>query len=163
MLALPCSAKPYTYAVDRPSISIGYRARKEMGMMYSGWARRYVTGEWKDRRRACCACRTPAGHVSKQGPSDAQAAFLFILPTFSRGSTTPPLSRGSIEQVPDVSRVRKSQQAPGCKAQVETGERRVRAIEFVYCLVQAMISSSVCTSGPGLCSRAAHTHKLARH
>ncbi len=33
--------------------------------------------------------------------------FYFILPTFSRGSTTPPLSRGSIEQVPDVSRARK--------------------------------------------------------
>jgi hypothetical protein len=36
----------------------------------------------------------------------------------------------------------------------EDGKEYIRAIEFVYCLIHAISSSSVCTFGPGLCSRA---------
>ena len=33
------------------------------------------------------------------------------------------------------------------------GKEHIRAIEFVYCLIHAISSSSVCTSRPGLCPR----------
>jgi hypothetical protein len=36
----------------------------------------------------------------------------------------------------------------------EDGKEHIRAIEFVYCLIHGISSSSVCISGPGLCSRA---------
>lgn len=68
--------------------------------------------------------------------------------TFRRGSTTPPLSRGSIEHVPAVSTTRQNHRHRTKCA------RYVRAIELVNSLIHATSSSSVCTSVPGLCSLA---------
>lgn len=58
-------------------------------------------GGWKDRRRASCAFRTPTNGVRVRVQTYAGESILLL--TFNCGSTTPPLSRGSIEHVPDVS------------------------------------------------------------
>ena len=85
--------------------------------------------------------------------------------TFNCGSTTPPLSRGSMEQVPEVSAyaiksnekcqpMNPTQTNMSRRLGEEDGKEHIRAIEFVYCLIHVISSSSVCTSAPGLCSRA---------
>ena len=65
-------------------------------------AHRYAVEGQTSRRRGGCSSRTPKGRTFvRLNPTQCEA--LEVLLTFRRESTTPPLSRGSIEHVPAVS------------------------------------------------------------
>ena len=70
---------------------------------YPASAHRYAVEGQTSRRRGGCSCHTPKGRTFvRLNPTQCEALEVLLL-TFRRGSTTPPLSRGSIEHVPAVS------------------------------------------------------------